>query len=70
MSQLEIDEKIVRVSDILEQIDKLNQMIDFHKNESGEASMLSQYQEMRDEFLSELREILSKFKIEIKGLAA
>jgi len=70
MNQLEIDEKTARVSDLLEQIDRLNQMIEFHKNKSGELSMMRQYEEMRNEFLTELKEILTNFKIEIKGLAA
>ena len=67
-----IDEKIARVSDILEQIEQLNQMIDFHKHQSGEESMMRQYEDMRNDFLKELEALLSSFKIkiQIKGLAA
>jgi uncharacterized protein YdcH (DUF465 family) len=72
MNDLQIDEKIARVADILEQVDKLNHMIEFHLEQSGETSMARQYEEMRSEFLDELREILSNFNIdiEIKGKAA
>jgi len=34
--------QITRVTDILEQIDTLNQMIDWHKEQSNNASMLTQ----------------------------
>lgn len=72
MNDIQIDEKIARVADILEQVDKLNHMIEFHRDHSGEISMARQYEEMRGEFLNELRDILSNFNIdiEIKGKAA
>lgn len=66
MSDLQIDEKIARISDILEQIERLNQMVDFHKNQSGEESMMRQYEDMRNEFLRELEKSLSSFKIDVK----
>ena len=72
MSNLQIDEKTARISDILEQIERLNQMVDFHKNQSGEESMMRQYEDMRNEFLRELETLLSTFKInvQIKDTAA
>lgn len=72
MSEVQINEQIARISDILEQIEKLNQMIEFHKNESGEQSMMRQYEEMKQRFVEELKELLSAFKIEVtvKGVAA
>jgi len=72
MSKIQINEQIARISDILEQIEKLNQMIEFHRNESGELSMMGQYEEMKQGFMEELKELLSEFKIEIeiKGAAA
>jgi len=60
------DEKIARISDILEQIDKLNNMVKFHKNESGELSMMRQYQSMRSDFLEELQTLLTQFDITVK----
>jgi|GEM_PF-6831822 len=36
MNSIQLEENISRVSDILEQISKLNEMVDFHKNESKE----------------------------------
>lgn len=72
MSDLQIDEKTARVSDILEQIEHLNHMIDFHKNQSDEESIMRQYEDMRNEFLKELEAFLSSFKInvQIKDIAA
>ena len=67
-----IEEKTARVSDILEQVEQLNHMIEFHKNQSGEESMRRQYEDMRNEFLKELKAILASFKIniQIKDIAA
>lgn len=72
MSEIQINEQIARLSEILEQIEKLNQMIEFHRNKSGELSMMRQYEEMKQGFMEELKELLSEFKIEIeiKGAAA
>jgi len=61
-----INEKIVRVSDILEQIDELNKMIKVHKDNS-ESSMLEQYEYMKKEFLDELNKILLDFQISVKA---
>ena len=66
MSSIEMEDKIARVSDILEQIGKLNKMVDFHKNESKELSMLSQYQEMKNDFVKELESILNQFNLNLK----
>lgn len=72
MSEVQINEQIARISDILEQIEKLNQMIEFHKKESGEESMMRQYIEIRQKFIQELKDILSEFQldVEIRGEAA
>ena len=66
MSNVLVNNKIARISDILEQIEQLNEMVDFHKNKSGEKSMMRQYEEMRQKFLMELSKLLADFRIEIK----
>ena len=72
MSEVQISEHIARISDILEQIERLNRMNAFHKHESREDSMRRQYEEIRQGFLEELIGLLSEFQIEveIKGEAA
>lgn len=71
MSEVKIQEDIARASDILEQINKLNEMVAFHKKES-ELSMMRQYEDMRSNFLKELEDILNGFSIRAKleGIAA
>ncbi len=59
------DKKASRVLDILDQVKKLNKMIDLHQNQSKDEMMVSQYQDMKDRFLLELKEILSDFQIEV-----
>jgi len=67
-----LDKNLTRVLDILEQVKELNKMIDLHKNGSGDALMVNQYQDMKNRFLVELKELLSDYEIEvlIKGKAA
>ena len=67
-----LDKNLARVLDILEQVKKLNKMIGLHKNQSGDNFMVNQYQDMKNRFLEELKEILSDFEIEvlIKDVAA
>jgi len=67
-----LDKDSARVLDILEQVKELNKMIDLHKNQSGDKFMVNQYQDMKNRFLEELKEILSDYEIEvlIKGKAA
>lgn len=61
-----IDEELARVLDILEQIKELNRMIDRHKYESQDEFMLRQYEDMKERFLEELKDILQAFEIEVK----
>lgn len=62
-----VNEKIVRVSDILEQIDDLNKMIDLHSKHAKNGSMHSQYLYMKKKFVNELNSILQEFKLVIKA---
>jgi len=57
-----VNDKIVRVTDILEQVDELNKMIKVHQNNSDK-SMLTQYEFMKTEFVEELHKILNDFQI-------
>jgi DNA-binding Lrp family transcriptional regulator len=46
--------------DIIEEIKKVNQMIDFHSTNKDSDFMLKQYQSKRDQLISELEEELVK----------
>jgi hypothetical protein len=70
MSNVLVNDKIARISDILEQVERLNEMVDFHKSKSGEQSIMRQYEEMRQEFLKELAGLLVAFRIVVRGMAA
>ena len=59
-----LDEKIVRIGDILEQIASLNRRIAFHKQNNGNASTIKQYEEMREDFAAELRDLLRAYQLE------
>lgn len=70
MSSIFVNDKIARITNILEQVERLNEMVDFRKSKSGEASMMRQYEKMRQEFMEELAGLLAGFRIEVKGVAA
>lgn len=61
------DEKIVRITDVFEQIKELNKMIVLHKSDAGNASMLSQYEYMKSNFVDELNTLLKDFQITIQA---
>jgi len=59
-----VEEKIVRVTDILEQIEELNRMIDFHRQNNRDASTIAQYEYMRQKFAHELRDLFRGFRLD------
>lgn len=62
-----LNDKIGRVSDILEQINELNKMIAIHKNDAENNSMLTPYMHMKAEFVNELNSILTAFRLDVKA---
>ena len=64
-----ISERAARAADILESIEELNKMIAFHRDESKDDSMKSQYESMRQELLEELNGVLASYQISIQTAA-
>lgn len=62
-NEILIDNDLARVVDILNQIKKLNGMIELYK--SDDTLMLAQYSDMKNRFLLELKELLTDFEIEV-----
>ncbi|MEN0003350.1 MAG: hypothetical protein AAF798_04380 [Bacteroidota bacterium] len=60
-----ISESAARVIDILEQLERLNQMIELHANGSGDSFMVNQYSDLKNRFLEELKELLSEYDVEV-----
>ncbi|MGK0364810.1 MAG: hypothetical protein ACI85O_001868 [Saprospiraceae bacterium] len=54
-----------RISDILEQIKSLNEMIALHKQNKRSSLMLHQYSEMKDDFMSELKGLMKEYQLEV-----
>lgn len=63
MTQMNNDEKIARISDVLEQIQELNKMLDFLTNNQADESSVRQYTFMRKNFVEELSILLKDFKL-------
>ena len=64
-----VSEKIAQVTDLLEQIESVNEMIDLH-NKADDDFMLKQYQHRKGQFVKELKTLLAEFGIESGDLAA
>lgn len=65
------EQKIIRITDLLEQITAVDQMIDLHSQKGDENDlMLTQYQYRREQFLKEFKETLAELNISPNDLAA
>lgn len=72
MENIEIkDERISRISDLLEQIQSVDKMISFHEDKGDQEDlMLIQYKYRREQFLGELKEKLQELNINPTDLIA
>jgi hypothetical protein len=59
------DDKKIRVLDILSHIEKLNKLIDLHTSETQSRLMIQQYDSLRQQFIAELKVILSDFQLTV-----
>lgn len=64
----DVELKIARVSDILEQIQELNKLIEFQQMHEADASTVRQYEFMRQQFVAELETLLKEFKLSFPSL--
>lgn len=73
MSQdLILDEKTVRIIDLLEQLKRVNEMISMHRSYEDGDFMAKQYERQKLQFVNELKKLLSDYDLtlEIKSKAA
>lgn len=63
-----IQEKSARISDIIEQIARLNELLYIHKKNNGEVSYSQQYVEMKEDFIKELNDLLESFALQVQPL--
>lgn len=54
-----------RISDILEQIKSLNEMIALHQQNKRSSLMLNQYTEMKADFMQELKGLMKEYQLEV-----
>ena len=68
MAANETNKKTTRISDILEQIEELNKLIDFQRTHHADASTIRQYEFMRKTFVDELSGLLKDFKLQFPSI--
>ena len=65
----QVSEKIAQATDLLEQIESVNEMIDLHSKADDDFT-LKQYQHRKGQFIKELSMLLAEFGIKSGDLAA
>jgi len=60
----------LKVLEVLKQIEKLNQMIEYHKTITNDSLSKEQYEFLKERAVSELQEALSIYKIEVNSMIA
>lgn len=68
MASNELDKRTSRISDILEQIEELNKLIEFQRIHHADDSTISQYEYMRKGFVDELSLLLQDFKLRFPSI--
>jgi hypothetical protein len=58
----------IRVADVLEQIERLDKMIAFHKANSRDDAMLKQYQYLRLRYFRELAKLMKQYNFQLSAL--
>jgi hypothetical protein len=58
----------LKVLEVLKQIEKLNQMIEYHKTITNDSLSKEQYEFLKERAVSELQEALSIYKIEVHSM--
>lgn len=60
-----VPEKLIRVKELLEQLPRVNAIIELHRN-GGEDSMREQYESIRQCFVDELQEIFRSYELNVR----
>lgn len=68
--EIQSQQKIARITDILEQIENLNHQIDLHKNHDGDKASIEQYEYIKADFVKELQDLMLSFNLQIEPIAA
>lgn len=58
----------IQVADVLEQVDKLDKMIAFHKQHSPDDAMLKQYQYLRRRYARELSKLMAHYHFQLSPM--
>lgn len=60
------DDKLARISDLLEQIQETETIIISHKDLSGITTQIAQYEAIRENLVNELSELMNEFHFKIQ----
>jgi hypothetical protein len=60
------EERSARVLDLLQQIDRINEMISFHRDVTKESLMQEQYEHQKNKFVYDLKTALTAFDVDVE----
>jgi hypothetical protein len=60
----------VHLNDLLQEIRQLDEMIEFHRNHSGDSSMISQYEHMKANFIDKANQTLTTYRVKLIATSA
>jgi hypothetical protein len=63
-------EKSIEVSDLVEQISRLNHQINLHRQTTQDKAMIYQYSSMKANFLQKLKTLLLELEFDVAELVA
>jgi hypothetical protein len=67
--ELVLDEKSIRILDLLEQIKRVNEMIAMHLKLENGNFMAEQYERQKRQFVKELKQILLAFDLSVEAVS-
>jgi flagellar hook-associated protein FlgK len=70
MSAQDFDIQVIRIAELLENIDKVNNQIAMHELHTQDESMIRQYAFHRDTFVQELKQLMQPYHISVQLEAA
>lgn len=71
MSQSTVEEisyKAIRISELIEEVLKLNNLLELHRNYNAGALETQQYLDRRSDFMKELNVLLNPYRLKLVGV--
>lgn len=62
----DMEVRFVRIAELIENLENVSKLIDLHRQVTQHNSMIQQYELMKEEFVSELRNIFKSLSVKLE----